>query len=70
MKKLSSNARSMEINFNPMGSGLYRVPHRNSTFSLPNERPVFMDAVNLLKLTERELLNPKNLPDTDTAVFT
>ena len=53
LKKLSSNARSMEINFNPMGSGLYRVPHRNSTFSLPNERPVFIDAVNLLKLTER-----------------
>ena len=69
LKKLSSNARSMEINFNPMGSGLFRVPHRNTTFSLPNEMPLVMDAVNLPKSMETELLNPLYLPDTDIAAF-
>ena len=69
LKKLSSNARSMEINFNPMGSCLFRVPHRNTTFSLPNEVPLVMDAVNLPKSMETELLNPLYPPDTDIAAF-
>ena len=59
----------MEINFNPMGSGLFRVPHRNTTFSLPNEMPLVMDAVNLSKSMETELLNPLYQPDTDIAAF-
>ena len=71
-KKLSSNARSIEINFIPMGSELLLVPHWNTTLSLPNEIPLVMDAVNLLKSTERELRYLRYSLDTDidTAVFT
>ena len=72
LKKLSSNAWSIEINLIPMGSGLLLVPHWNMTLSLPNEMPVVMDAVNLLESTERELRYLRYSLDTDidTAVFT